>query len=236
MSDQSKIKAKIAALLAKANGTDNEHEREAFMAKAQKLLEEHQLSMGDMIDGDDPVIHSKGMDADGKWIPSWHRHIFRALGHLYGCESVHVTSGMMKDGRYKDTWRQELVGRESAIITTELMWPWIKSEIMRIGRDLAKESGLPASREQRSVANALEQRIWQLVRANKPKKNDTRISAKNALVTIDRVKQVMDAHYGELSSGRGTSRTSGAAAREAAKGIGLHRQAGAASTPRLGGR
>lgn len=229
MSDQSKIKAKIAALLAKANGTDNEHEREAFMAKAQAMLEEHQLSTGDMIDGDDPVRHDKGLDSEGKWVPSWHRHVFRALAHLYGCESVHCPG-------YGKQWRQELVGRESAIITTELMWPWIKSEIMRIGRDLAKESGLPASREQRSVANALEQRIWQLVRANQPKKNDTRISAKNALVTIDRVKQVMDAHYGELSSGRGTSRTSGAAAREAAKGIGLHRQAGAASTPRLGGR
>lgn len=236
MSDQSKIKAKIAALIAKANGTDNEHEREAFMAKAQALLEEHQLSMGDMIDGDDPVIHSEGMDSQGKWIPSWHRHIYRALGNLYGCESVHVVSGMVKDGRYKETWRQELVGRESAIVTTEMMFPWIKGEIMRLGREIAKETGNTPAREQRSVANALETRIWKLVRANKPKEDDSRLSAKNALVTIDRVKQVVAEHYGDLSDGRRSGRTSGAAAREAAAGIGLHRQAGSAGTLKLGGR
>lgn len=236
MSDQSKIKAKIAALIAKANGTDNDHEREAFMSKAQELLEEHQLSMGDMIDGDDPVKHSTGFDSQGKWIPSWHRHIYRALGHLYGCESVHVVSGMMKDGRYKDTWRQELVGRESAIVTTELMFPWIKDECNRLGREIAKETGQTPAREARSVANALEQRIWKLVRANKPKPTATTLSAKNALVTIDRVLQVKNEHYGKLETSRGTKRTSGEAARAAAQGIGLHRQAGSANTLKIGGR
>ncbi len=61
MSDTTKIKSKIAALLAKARGTDNEHEAAAFMGKAQEMLEQHQIDMGDLIDGDDPVIHSRGL-------------------------------------------------------------------------------------------------------------------------------------------------------------------------------
>lgn len=227
MSDTSKIKKIIAALLAKARGTDNEHEAASFMAKAQELLEQHQIDMGELVDGDDPVVHSTGLDSEGKWMPSWHRHLYRALGHLYGCKSVRTR------GWGAQSWRQELVGRESAIVTTDLMFPWIVSECNRLGRGIAKETGQTAAYEARRVANALEGRIWKLVKANEPKAGATSLSGRNALTTIDRVEQVTREHYGTLVNGRTSGRSTNANAREAAAGIGLHRQATGAGQLRL---
>lgn len=227
MSDQSKIKSKIAALLAKAKGTDNEHEAEAFLAKAQELLEQHQLALGDLEDASDPIKHSQGLDGT-KWVASWQRDLFRALGKLYGCESVRVLLGGTK-------YRQELVGRESAIITTELMFDYTKAECNRLGRELyAKRGAESPAQGARLVGNALVTRIWTLV----PKDDAPRTEAatKNALVTRDAVLAKVDEIYGKLTHGRATTRRTSGAARELAGGIGLHRQAGGSSALRIGGR
>lgn len=61
-----KIKARIMALLAKANGTDNEHEAEAFLAKAMELMQQYQLDVSDMVDADDPILHHTGMSEQGQ--------------------------------------------------------------------------------------------------------------------------------------------------------------------------
>lgn len=43
------IVRKIAGLMAKANGTENEHEAAAFAAKAQEMLARHNLSEMDVL-------------------------------------------------------------------------------------------------------------------------------------------------------------------------------------------
>lgn len=222
------IKQKIAALLAKARGTDNEHEAELFMAKALEMLEQHQIAMGDLIDGDDPVKHSPGLDAAGRGLPSWHRHLFRALGHLYGCYSVRYHTYFNN----KDSWRQELVGRESAIETTMQMFPFVKDECHRLGRRLAKLSGQTPAYEARRIANALEVRIWRMIKP--PDDAPKTAAAKNALVTVDRVKQVVEQHYGKLRDSKRSSRSTHTLAQELANGIGLHRQTGSAQALRIG--
>ena len=220
-----KIKSKIAALLAKAQGTDNEHEAELFLSKVHEMLEQHQLDLGDIVDADDPVKHHPGLDGT-KWVASWQRSLYRNLGMFYGCRSVQV---MLAKG-----YRQELVGRESAIITTEAMYPWIKGECNRLGRALAKESGRTPAYEARRVGNALVSRLAALINANKPKTETAKTQvARNALVTTDRGQQVMAQVYGDLDKGRRTRSRTNAAAREAAAGIGLHRQAGGAHRERL---
>ena len=223
MSD-SKIKSKIAALLAKAKGTDNEHEAETFLAKVQELLEKHQLDMSDLEDADDPVRQDSGLDAT-KWTPSWHAHLYRHLGLLYGCYSVkrRVTA----TGYY-----QELVGRESAIVTTQIMFDWIKGECNRLGRELyASNKATSAANGARLVGNALVTRIARLIPKDDAPR--TEAAAKNALVTKSRVMQVVEEHYGKLSTGRGGRTKTSASAREMAAGIGLHRQAGGSSTKAL---
>lgn len=227
MSDQSKIKSKIAALLAKAKGTDNENEASIFLAKAMEMLDEHQLSMADLDDANDPVRHDRGLDGT-KWVASWQRDVFRALGKLYGCHSV---KNVMGAGKYY----QELVGRESSIITTQLMFDYVKGECNRLGRQLyAQGSAESAAQGARHVGNALTRRIFAL--CPKDDKQRTDAVGKNQLVTKSRIMQVVEEQYGKLESSRRTNTRSSGSARELAAGIGLHRQAGGSSTLKIGGR
>lgn len=216
MSDN-KIKAKIAALLAKAKGTDNEHEAGAFLAKAMELLEQHQLTMADIDSADDPVERSNGLDGT-KWVASWQRDLFRALGKLYGCYSVKVN---LQKG-----YRQELVGRQSAIVTTELMFDYAKAECNRLGRELFAQGGADSPAQgARLVGNALARRAFALA----PKDDDkprTDAVGKNALVIKSQVMQRVEQEYPDLFHAKGRKTMSTGAAREMAAGIGLHRQAG----------
>lgn len=227
MSDQSKIKTKIAALLAKARGTDNEHEAETFLAKAMQMLEEHQLTLGDVDGADDPIGWNAGLDCT-KWTASWQADIYSALARLYGCRVVKVH-------KWKGYFL-ELIGRESAVVTTDLMFPWIKEQVNAKGRELFKAGGAPdAAKGARLVGNALTRRIWTLIRENEAKQDAPKTDAigKNQLVTRDQVLAKMEEHYGDLKKGRATRTQTSSSARELAGGIGLHRQAGGSSQLRL---
>jgi len=58
------IVRKIAGLMAKANGTENEHEAAIFAAKAQEMLAKHNLSEMDVL-----LLQSYGdINARGRWI------------------------------------------------------------------------------------------------------------------------------------------------------------------------
>jgi hypothetical protein len=231
---QKKIATKIQALLAKASSTEHEAEATAFMAKAQQLLEEHQIDLGTLQDAGDPVQIHRGLERTAK-DPTWHKKLYAALGMMYGCKVVYSP----KYVRGHWGFQIELTGRESAFVTTELMYPWIKSQCEAQGRTLAKAyPELSASQHTRRVANALAHRIYLLTaqerRQERPK---TEAATANALVTQDRVLQVFNEHYGDnLKSSRASSGTTNRAARDAASKIGLHRQAGGSSQLKLGSR
>lgn len=224
MSDQSKIKAKIAALLAKAKGTDNEHEAGAFLAKAMELLDEHQLTMADLDDANDPVERSSGLDGT-KWVASWQRDLFRALGKLYGCYSVKVN---LQKG-----YRQELVGRQSSIVTTELMFDYARGECNRLGRELYRQGGADsAAQGARLVGNALARRAFALA----PKDDDkprTDAVGKNALVIKSQVMQRVEQEYPNMFEAKGHKTRTTKSAQDLAAGIGLHRQTSGKSQLRL---
>lgn len=221
MMTEAKIKTRIQALIAKAQSSEHEAEAAAFMAKAQELLEQYQIDLGDLQDGDDPVkVHKSGLERTQK-DPTWHKKLYTALGVLYGCKVVYAPT--MVRGQWG--FRIELTGRESAIITTELMYPWVKGQCEAQGRALSKEmGGLTSSQYARRVANALVGRIYRLASENKVQPK-TEAAAKNALVTVDRVEQVFQDEYGsnlkKTKSGRSTTTSSAIAAAEK---IGLHRQ------------
>lgn len=216
-----KIKTTIAALIAKAQGTDNEHEAELFMGKALELLEKHQLDLGDLQDAGDPVAVNKGKRRG--WVASWETSLFSSVARLYGCRVVRMNGFQ--------TVQQDLVGRESARVTVELMFPFIRGEVMRLGKALAKDAPhMTTAQHQRAVGNALILRINKLVRDNEPKDDAPKSVVANALVTKDRMDVVIAEEYGELSAGRKSTINTTGTARSAAASIGLHRQAGASST------
>lgn len=240
MTDKSKITRIIQALIAKAKSTNSEEEAEAFMAKAMELLKKHQIDMGSLIDGDDPVVHDTGLEmAAGSH--KWNRELFRVLGLLYGCESCYCEIawdwiGSGRNRRYGATRiRQELVGRESAIVTTKLMYPWVAGQVRARAKEIARITGMSEQGQAKRVAAALISRIWRLIheqrRANQA--SVARTAEHNALVPVDRIKEVSLKAWGETTTKTARSTVSDSLSRAAADGIGLHRQAGGAGQLRL---
>ena len=232
MTDLSKIKAKIAALLAKANGTDNEHEAEIFSAKAHEMMAEYQLQAFDLGE-DDPMGVWLGMTGNGS-TPTWKAHITTSVAQYYGCKVIRHKSN---DG----TWRLGIHGRESARVTAELMTPFIFDQCRAEAKRLKKE-GHTGTVEQitRLVANALNSRIWKLTQeqaaANRAAAESGSVSreASQALAIVEEVDAYVASLYAKLKPGKGRARNTSADAREAANRVSLHRQTGnSSSTLRL---
>lgn len=238
------MREKIAKILDKARSTDSEAEAEMLMAKAQELMEEHQISALDLHDASDPM----GMSKYGRFQagpPSYKYEVARALAVLYGCKTVRMHDPLVWDKEKNDykaqTWRLEMVGAESARITTELMTEFVWDQLTALSRKQSKELGVPASSQLRRLSNAMQSRIWGMVnamqRAERMEARKATPAGKNALVLLDATKAEFDRIYanaGLVSGGKSKVRTSNGAAREGAAGIGLNRQTGGSSTLKLG--
>lgn len=154
------IKSKIAALLAKAEGTDNEFEAATFMAKVNELLEKHQIEMHEVraAQGDqDPMGKQRG-ETNIYASMLWARDLCGALARYYGCKMVYR--------RYGNHFEYDLVGRESARITHELMLPFIITQVRLQARRLCVGKANAASRSvmEREVGQALMVRVDRLAR------------------------------------------------------------------------
>lgn len=223
-----KIKTRIAALLAKAKGTDNEHEAAAFIAKAEEMLEAYQIDLSELGDSDDKVRSHAGLDADGKWVASWHRQVYRMLGEYYGCKSIKVSTAK--------GYRQELVGRESAIVTTDLMFVFIKGECNRLGRQMKLAGDAPTDANgARLVGNALALRIAALIIERNKRNADapSTAAARNSLLVLDQVVALYEQLHPDVKMLKGKRMSTSASAKDLAGTIGLHRQAGHVQTARL---
>ena len=223
-----KIKARIQALLAKANGTDNEHEAEAFLAKANDLLRQYQLDLTDLVDADDPIIHHVGLSRAESG-HAWRWRLYSAVARLYGCKTIHCDVGLRDNGKGKKVpfYEQRLVGRESAVITTDLMYPWIAGQVKAKAKDIAKLTGMSEQGQAKRVAAALISRINRLIAENEAKPVEAKTeAAKNALVVISNAVQAKyDELYPDTVTITSRPRTDDLS-RKAADSIGLHRQTG----------
>lgn len=227
MSDH-RIKRIITNLLAKARGTDNEAEASAFLAKAMDMLQQHQLDVIDLVDADDPVLRHVGMTAAESG-HAWRWRLYSRVAQLYGCKSIHVGKAVPgKGGRLVPGYEQVLVGRESAIITADLMYPWIVSQVKAEAKKIAALTGMSEQGQAKRVAAALCTRISAMLAVQQGVTPSTD-AGRNALVVMDQV----TAKYAELfpDTQRMASRgaTTDGLSRAAAEGIGLHRQAGGKS-------
>lgn len=214
---------KIRALLAKAQGTDNEHEAAAFLTKAQQLLEQHQLDLNDVLGHDDPILWA-ALTFSAKDF-SWKRRLYYAVAVLYGARAVMVKMGT--------DVRVELAGRQSALATVEVMWPYIQAEVQRVSKRLAPSHGLTAVAMANRVGIALIIRAQALAKSSTDAPR-TDVARQNALATVDLVEAAFNAKFPTTSLTKHPSIRLSDAARAAAAGIGLHAQVGGGSTLRLG--
>ena len=242
MSDTSKIEKLIRSLIAKAKGTDNEAEAAAFMAKAHELLEKHQLDMGATLNADDPIEAFDGLD-QAATSHKWNRELYRALGALYGCKSIRHEylakneDGTLKHGPkgYEERYQQRLVGRASAIMTTQLMYPWVCEQVRERAKAISEVTGMSAQGQAKRVGAAIISRIWAMVAEQRRAEEGPKTEAvKNSLVTIDQVEAEFARLYPDATTSVARRTVSDGLSKQAANSIGLHQQAGHGKQLRLG--
>lgn len=233
-----KIKQRIQALLAKAQGTDNEHEAAAFMAKAEQLLEEHQIELWQLGDADD-LMGSDIMFSGTSSSPTWRRHLLFAVAKYYGCRSVRqFTPKQTRSGMDYTGFDIHIIGRESSRITVNLMMPFILEQCNEAGRRLFRQGHAgSAAALTRRVANALCARIQRLIyeqeRAVASGAKGSALQSR-ALVVVDELKSFIDKEFGKLSKPTTRVKSTTAAARDAAERVSLYRQTGGAGQLKIG--
>jgi hypothetical protein len=240
--DKQKMADRIRALLAKAASTTSEAEAEAFMAKAHELMEKHQLDASDL-EHDDPVGYERTYRRNSAATPDWDFMLIFPVARYYGCKAIRI-----------DLWKgyeMEIVGRDSARVTTTEMHKYLVKTVRRLGREKAATDPMPlyhrdadpeydepigymnADQTSRAIGNALRERInnlaYQQERKNKAVPTAT---GKNALVTLDVVTALYKKLHPGASSIRGSMSTTNDA-RLIAEGIGLNLQTGGRDTLRL---
>jgi hypothetical protein len=220
-----KIKNQIAALLAKAEGTDNQHEAESFAAKAAEMLEKHQLSLGDVVKND-PLERSV-ICMLPKTRKVWHTLLPNIVGRYYGCKVVCMQE------QSADVY--VAVGRESARVVAVLMYPFIRDELRAAAQTLRKETLFSAGKCMQMVVENFVIRIQDLMAAAEKvaaASGNGNSSHSRALVQIDEADAWMKANIDGLKFGKEIKLTPDARARELADGVKL---GGQIDDPKAGG-
>lgn len=221
MSD--KLKDKIAALLAKAESTDNAFEAETFMSKVNELLEKHQIEMhevrsrlGQPADPIDMQIGGTNIYASMLWA----RGVAGMLARYYGCRFVYYKKG--------NHFQYDIVGTESARTTFELMLPFVISQVRVAAKPLAARVGKSVA--ERQVGHALEYRIYNLVPAAEERRAS---NEKNALVPVSDMDSRMEQLYPAIKTAKSKPLNFGSVAHDAASKISINVQTTGNHTKRL---
>lgn len=218
---------KIKALLAKASGTDNEHEAMAFLAKAEELMVKHQISLEDL-DKDDPVgSHYRRESKNGSG--DWPDFLYSACASYYGCQIVeHMLSA---NGMHRS---REVFGRASAVITLNEMHPYLVKTVKRLGREYADEWNTKPDKAARRIGNALMARLYSLAAAASGDEAKTAVAKANALVTMDQISAMIARAYPKLTDVRQGKKYTSSSARSVASSINLSGQVGSSRAGLLG--
>lgn len=227
------IKNKIRALLAKAESTEHEGERDLFLAKAHELLEKHQLDLFEL-DDEDPI---GWFTCDTRYQAgpmAYKSQLHSMVAKFYGCRVVRQTQFFpTAKGGCIQGWYLDICGSESSRLTVEIMFPFIWDQVNKQAKWVAQESRgtINQSKAVREVAKALAVRINRMLneRRNEPPKPGTSTS----LVVVNAIESAIKSKYTDLVTTRSKGTSTISLAREAAAGISLSRQVNTKNTLRL---
>lgn len=227
------ITDKIKQIIAKAQSTTSEAEADAFMAMAARLMEKHQIE-AHQLGENDPMGFTRS-DPRPKSGPSSYRpKVLAALARYYGCKPINVAvSGLGNNVKYS----LELVGPESARVTTMLMMDFVWNQVVEQAAALSAEQGYDRGQMIRHVANALTIRLGKLTEEQKerhPEEAKTE-AGKNALIAIGTsVEAYFKERWPKTNTGRSSRIKWSEAAGTAAGNISLARQTGGSTVGKIG--
>jgi len=148
----------MRALLAKANGTENEAEAAIFMARVAKMLQDHNLQEADLATSDatEPMIQRTVNSVD--WNP-WRIEIIDALANLY-FGKMYITREL-----YKGKLRRAIVivGRPHNLDITESMFEYLVKTTQRLAKAYSSDRK-DILQFEKGCGMRLASRVWKLVR------------------------------------------------------------------------
>ncbi len=207
------IRDKIRALLAKAAATEHKGEADLFFAKAQELMEDHQVSLFEL-HVEDPIGITEGVEAQAG-PPKYKSDVQVALAQYYGARPIYTGTSKF--------WRVRIVGPESSRLTTELMTDYVWAQVCKGGAELAKQGLYNRQQAIRHIAKALVVRIWREI--NQRKAQPVREGSAYSLTVVDAVDTYMQKNFPDLLPGKEiTIKNLKQSAWEAAQKISLNHQ------------
>lgn len=130
------LKERIKKLIAKGEGTNNEHEAAVFLQKAHELMLTHNLTEADI---HVPEFDSTVGEVFQQNSPASKKHeLHNSVAKYFGCQTVlrvhrHANGG--KTGRV----HFDIHGTEAALATVELMFPYVWEDVLRRAEEQAKD-------------------------------------------------------------------------------------------------
>lgn len=143
----SKLKKRIAQLLAMADSSSHPEEAASFAAKARQLMDEHGLSMGEAVADQNPLGTTEDEVPYGQ---GEYYSLASAAARYFGCDTLFR-------GRGEKGFT--IFGREAARITVQLMIPYWVAECRKMGNKLAKESLMSRREAIHSVMDEFSKRL-----------------------------------------------------------------------------
>ena len=234
--DTSTIKAKIRALLAKAESTEHEGERELFLDKAQELMAKHQLELYDLGD-EDPLGWLECETRYQAGPMAYKSDLHNAVGYFYGCQVVRSRKVFRTDNKAAkfgvvEGWVLNFAGCESSRLTVELMFPFIWDQVNKQAKTMAARTMHNQSKCVREIAKALTCRIFAMIRERKATPAP-QFGSCFALVVVNQIDALVAARYPNLKEAKPKTVSLKATAVELAKGINLSRQMNSKDVLRL---
>lgn len=183
---ESKIHRIISALLAKAESTDSQAERETFMGKALELMEKHQIEAFELHE-EDPLGMTEGV-AGQPGPASYKPMVQRSLARFYGAKVVLNYTGSKKFTNF-------IFGPESSRMTTVLMTPFVWAQVCAQGRAWARDRFQSEGAGIRQISKALCHRIAMEIaqRVRTPETEKTAFS----LTVVNNTDALIKHHYGD---------------------------------------
>lgn len=143
---------KIAALMAKSDGTENEHEAAVFAAKAQEMLARHNLTMMEVLkrnaaERDEMVGEvevASEHDASG-----WRAELMRAVAEFYFCCAMVRPYEDSRSPGLEIMRKFLLIGKPHNVKVAESMFAYLEKTTLRLARDwmLASDGTLQEQRD-----------------------------------------------------------------------------------------